>query len=196
MWFAPFYPRPERIIRRDRATIVIFDDGTKRVVRLQDGDTDDMYVAICIAIAKKFCGSGTNIKRLVDKVEYLGDSKANKPEIPKPKRQKQHQYAGRAADYTEKAKRQRQPFPFFLFVLHVGHKNRQPDRKSGGGEYVKERIDHIGGIEIAHAVLADDPVKRDLEQHAANLRTRRGQGEQQYAVKVTLSFFHADLRSK
>ena len=94
MWFAPFYPRPERIIRRDRATIVIFDDGTKRVVRLQDGDTDDMYVAICIAIAKKFCGSGANIKRLVDKVEYLGDSKANKPEIPKPmpKRQKQHQY--------------------------------------------------------------------------------------------------------
>ena len=91
MWFAPFYPRPERIIRRDRATIVIFDDGTKRVVRLQDGDTDDMYVAICIAIAKKFCGSGTNIKRLVDKVEYLGDSKANKSEIPKPKRPKHHQ---------------------------------------------------------------------------------------------------------
>ena len=91
MWFAPFYPRPERIIRRDRATIVIFDDGTRRVVRLQDGDTDDMYVAICIAIAKKFCGSGTYIKRLVDKVEYLGNSKANKPEIQKPKRQKHHQ---------------------------------------------------------------------------------------------------------
>ena len=91
MWFAPFYPRPERIIRRDRATIVIFDDGTKRVVRLQDGDTDDMYVAICIAIAKKFCGSGTNIKRLVDKVEYLEDSKVKAPKIPKPKRPKHHQ---------------------------------------------------------------------------------------------------------
>lgn len=90
-----FYPKPTRIIRQDRATIVMFDDGTKRVVRLQDGEEDDIYDAICIAIAKRFLGSGAAIKNLVKQVEYLpGKSKAATPENPKPmpKRQKHHQY--------------------------------------------------------------------------------------------------------
>ena len=73
-----WFPQPQKIIRRERATIVLFTDGTRSVVRLQDGDTDDPYVAVCIAIAKRFAGSGTALKRLVHMAEL--------EEQPKPKK--------------------------------------------------------------------------------------------------------------
>lgn len=75
------YPFPERIIRHGIATVVIFDDGSKAVVRLKDGDQDDIYDAICAAIAKRFVGSSAEIKRLLDSVEHV-------PEKPKAKRTK------------------------------------------------------------------------------------------------------------
>ena len=81
-----FYPMPKRIIRQGRATVVLFEDGAKSVVRLQDGDTDDIYVAICIAIAKRFCGSGAEIKKLISKVEY---PEAEKCKVKPPKKAKQ-----------------------------------------------------------------------------------------------------------
>lgn len=45
----------ERIIRNGSATIVLFSDGTKSVVRLQDGDADDQEKAVMAAILKRFC---------------------------------------------------------------------------------------------------------------------------------------------
>lgn len=45
----------ERIIRNGSATIVLFSDGTKSVVRLQDGDADDPEKAVMAAILKRFC---------------------------------------------------------------------------------------------------------------------------------------------
>ena len=75
-----FYPQPIRIIRQGPATVLLFNDGSKSVVKLQDGEEDDIYNAICIAIAKKFVGSGAGIKKLVRMVE--------EPEKPKVKPRK------------------------------------------------------------------------------------------------------------
>lgn len=87
-----FYPFPKRIIRQGKATIVFFDDGGKTVVRLQDGDEDDIYVAICIAIAKRFAGSSSALKKLVDLVEDpLEISKVKHPKKPKYKKPKHRQ---------------------------------------------------------------------------------------------------------
>lgn len=86
-----FYPMPKRIIRQGKATVVLFNDGQKSVVRLQDGDTDDIYVAICIAIAKRFCGSGAEIKKLVQMVEYPEKCKTKPPKKAKPKKPKYRQ---------------------------------------------------------------------------------------------------------
>ena len=85
------YPFPTRIIRQDKATVVLFNDGQKSVVRLQDGDTDDIYVAICIAIAKRFCGSGAEIKKLVQMVEYPEKCKTKPPKKAKQKKPKYRQ---------------------------------------------------------------------------------------------------------
>ena len=78
-----FYPQPYKIVRQGPATICWFEDGTKSVVRLQDGDEDDIYNAVCIAIAKRYVGSGSAIKRLVNMVEDTEKSKANRQKNPK-----------------------------------------------------------------------------------------------------------------
>lgn len=78
------YPFPVRIIRHGIATAVFFDDGSKTVVRLKDGDQDDIYDALCAAIAKRVVGSSAEIKRLLDSVEYVREkSKVKRPKIPK-----------------------------------------------------------------------------------------------------------------
>ena len=78
------YPHPTRIIRQGKATVLLFSDGTKSVVRLQEGERDDIYDAICIAYTKRFLGSGAEIKRLLDSVEYIREKpKVKRPKIPK-----------------------------------------------------------------------------------------------------------------
>lgn len=61
-----------RIIRNGPATIVLFTDGTKSVVRRGADEPDDQYHAICAAIAKRVVGSGVKVKKLVDMVEFKG----------------------------------------------------------------------------------------------------------------------------
>ena len=63
-------PEPTKVIRRERTTIILFDDGSKSVVKLRDGEKDDMYSAVCAALAKRLVGSHAAIKRLVESVEY------------------------------------------------------------------------------------------------------------------------------
>lgn len=70
-------PVVRRVLRSGPATIVLFNDGTKSVVKRQKGEPDDPYQAVCAAIAKRVAGSGTRLKQLVESIEYLdeGDDK-------------------------------------------------------------------------------------------------------------------------
>ena len=45
----------------------------------------------------------------------------------------------------------------------------------------------IGGAEISHAVLGDNPVQRDLEQGADHLHQNNGHGQNQGAVQKALA---------
>ena len=56
---------PERIIRSDSATIVFWGDGKKTVVKRQEGEPDDPYLALLAALGKKIYGSNSAIKRLI-----------------------------------------------------------------------------------------------------------------------------------
>lgn len=48
---------PEKVIFNNPATIVIWGDGTKSVVKCQDGDTYDPEKGLALAIAKKALGN-------------------------------------------------------------------------------------------------------------------------------------------
>ena len=84
--------RVKKILRKDRATIVFFEDGTKSVVRLRDTDEDDPYVAVCCAIAKHVMGSGVAIRKLVDSIEYADEL------VPCPRPRRQHIHVDRESD--------------------------------------------------------------------------------------------------
>lgn len=61
---------PDRIIRKGRATIVLWPDGTKTVVKLAEGDEPSDYAAFTAALAKKVYGSNSQIKAILrDKLE-------------------------------------------------------------------------------------------------------------------------------
>lgn len=61
---------PDKIIKNGRATIVLWPDGTKTVVKLADGDEPSDYAAFTAALAKKVYGSNSAIKAIVrDKLE-------------------------------------------------------------------------------------------------------------------------------
>ena len=63
--------RIKRIIIRDPATIVFWEDGTKTVVKLSWADTEDgksdIYAGVAYAIAKKLFGSNSAFKKEVDR---------------------------------------------------------------------------------------------------------------------------------
>ncbi len=54
---------PKKVIFNGPATIVMWYDGTKTVVKKTDGDTDDREKAVMFAILKKVCGSRGNMNR-------------------------------------------------------------------------------------------------------------------------------------
>lgn len=54
---------PKKVIFNGPATIVIWQDGTKTVVKKTDGDTDDREKAVMYAILKKEFGSRANMNR-------------------------------------------------------------------------------------------------------------------------------------
>ena len=56
---------PAKIIVNGTATIVIWSDNTKTVVKCMDGDTFDVYNTFCAAFAKKLYGSNGLIKQLI-----------------------------------------------------------------------------------------------------------------------------------
>ena len=59
---------PKKIIRNGPATIVMWPDNTKTVVKRADGETDNTYSAFCAALAQKIFGYNSKIKKMVSKL--------------------------------------------------------------------------------------------------------------------------------
>ena len=66
---ARFNGRPaiERVIFNDPATIVIWSDGSKTVVKCQDGDTYSEEIGLAMCIAKKYLGNSGNFNEVFKK---------------------------------------------------------------------------------------------------------------------------------
>lgn len=70
-------PTPKHIIVRENAgvTIVLWDDGTKTVVRCSEADTYDVYAAYCAAFTKKCYGTNSHLKKTIEKLTVYQEEK-------------------------------------------------------------------------------------------------------------------------
>lgn len=62
-------PTLKRIIVSKKAgvTVVLWDDGTKTIVKCSEADTYDVYAAYCAAFAKKCYGTNSQLKKTIEK---------------------------------------------------------------------------------------------------------------------------------
>lgn len=67
--YSGYYYRfqPKKIIFNGPATIVLWDDGTKTVVKCQDGDTFDKENGIALCFMKKSLGNKSNFNNIFKK---------------------------------------------------------------------------------------------------------------------------------
>lgn len=75
-------PTPKKIIISENSwvTVVLWDDGTKTVVRCSEADTYDPYTAYCAAFAKKCYGTNSQLKKTIEKFTVYQDTKMkNRP---------------------------------------------------------------------------------------------------------------------
>ena len=61
-------PEGKRVIYNEPATVVLWADGTKTVVRCQPGDVFDRRIGFLTALAKKVYGGGGRFNDLIRKV--------------------------------------------------------------------------------------------------------------------------------
>ena len=61
----------EKVIFNDPATIVYSKDGTKTVVKCQEGDTYDKEKGLAMCVAKKFFGNKGNFNKVFNK--FIGE---------------------------------------------------------------------------------------------------------------------------
>lgn len=61
----------KKVIFNDPATIVLWDDNTKTVVKCQDGDSYSKELGLAMCIAKKYLGNKGNFNETFKK--YIGD---------------------------------------------------------------------------------------------------------------------------
>lgn len=59
------FPEPKKIIRNNRTTIVLWEDGTKTIVRCEPHKRYDAYEAFTAALAKKIYGNNTRLKKMI-----------------------------------------------------------------------------------------------------------------------------------
>ena len=57
-------------------TVVLWDDGTKTIVRASEGDPHDPYLGYCIAFTKKFHGTNSALKRKLENILVITEKKA------------------------------------------------------------------------------------------------------------------------
>lgn len=70
-------PTPKRIIisKKSKVTVVLWDDGTKTIVRCSEADTYDVYAAYCAAFAKKCYGTNSQLKKTIEKLTVYQEEK-------------------------------------------------------------------------------------------------------------------------
>lgn len=56
-------------------TVVLWDDGTKTIVRASEGDPHDPYLGYCIAFTKKFHGTNSALKRKLENILVITEKK-------------------------------------------------------------------------------------------------------------------------
>lgn len=61
------FPIVKRILISGMCTIVFWLDGTKTIVRCQDGTKPNVYNAFTAALAKKIYGSNSQIKKIIER---------------------------------------------------------------------------------------------------------------------------------
>ena len=61
--FLYLYPKPEKVVFHDPATVVYWSDGTKTVVKCGPHDTFDPEKGLAMAIAKKHFGNGNEFHK-------------------------------------------------------------------------------------------------------------------------------------
>ena len=73
----PFnFPMPSRIHSSGPVTVVVWEDGSKTVVRKAKDIPDDPYSAFCAALAKKIYGNNTRVKKILRDKTYVPKKKA------------------------------------------------------------------------------------------------------------------------
>lgn len=70
-------PSPKRIIVNEdsKVAVVMWDDGTKTIVKCSDADTYDPYAAYCAAFAKKCYGTNSKLKKTIEKLTVYQEKK-------------------------------------------------------------------------------------------------------------------------
>lgn len=75
-----YIPTPKKVIFNEnyQVTVVLWEDGTKTIVRCAENTTPDPYAAYCAAFAKKCYGSNSKLKKTIKKLTVLQDTKVKK----------------------------------------------------------------------------------------------------------------------
>lgn len=80
-----YVPTPKKIIVNEdsKVTVVMWDDGTKTIVKCSEADQYDSYAAYCAAFAKKCHGTNSQLKKTIENHTVFQESKKkNKTDAP------------------------------------------------------------------------------------------------------------------
>ena len=72
---ALYKPMVKKIIKSGPCTIVIWQDGSKTIVRLREGEKDDEFAAFSAAVVKKLYGSNSAVSRMIKKKTFVQEKK-------------------------------------------------------------------------------------------------------------------------
>lgn len=75
-----FVPKPKKIIYNNPCTIVLWEDGTKTICRVQEGQEFSEYYGYLACLAKKIYGTNGGVDRRIKSVREYGKEKKKKPE--------------------------------------------------------------------------------------------------------------------
>ena len=82
--FERLFTKPEevkKIIFNDPATVILWSDGSKTVVKRAVGDVYDPYAGFCAAVTKKVIGNNSRIKRLLKQRSNYDEVKHEQDEV-------------------------------------------------------------------------------------------------------------------
>lgn len=73
-------PTPKKIIVSEDSdvTVVLWDDNTKTIVKCSEADQYDSYAAYCAAFAKKCYGTNSQLKKTIENLTVVQESKPKK----------------------------------------------------------------------------------------------------------------------